>query len=300
MLGDMTGASQALDSLIDRYHSGNRLRVWSLVITVFGDAIVPRGGTVGMTALQELTDRMRIAPGALRAALSRLAKDGWVERDRLGRRSYYRLTPGSAATVLRAARRIYAPGPPYWDGGWTIAIAPEEPAPRRDARAGALSHVGFVKLSNGLFIRPDAPGRPSEDPALAEMFTLSARAGNVPGWVLQTCSDPGTDAAYGVLVSSLQPLERALSRGESLEPRESMVARTLLIHEWRRVLLRDADLPAELRPPGWTGEAARTLVKRLYARLIGPSESWLDDCDGRPDGPLPKPQIELRRRFADR
>ena len=37
-------AEAALESLIARLHKRGRPRIWSMVITVFGDAVVPRGG----------------------------------------------------------------------------------------------------------------------------------------------------------------------------------------------------------------------------------------------------------------
>jgi phenylacetic acid degradation operon negative regulatory protein len=40
--------------------------------------------------------------------------------------------------------------------------------------------------------------------------------------------------------------------------------RTLLIHEYRRVLLRDPNLPEALLPAGWPGLQARALCESLY------------------------------------
>ena len=291
-------ATRSLNALIERFHAGERLRVWSFIITVFGDAIVPRGGMVGMAALQGITDRMRISPGALRAALSRLAKDGWVERERHGRKSYYRLTPESAALFADAARRFYAFGPPAWNGGWSVAIAAEEPAVDRDERIVQLAKQGFVRLSNGLFVRPKTGGAETSAGSLTDMFVLDARATAMPDWVLQACSDPEIDVAYSVLAATIAPLEDALADGGSLSPLDAMVARILLIHEWRRVLLRDLNPPAALRPADWSLEAARPLVGSLYRRLLAPSERWLDTCDGRPDEALPAPEASLRSRFT--
>ncbi|MET0169130.1 MAG: phenylacetic acid degradation protein, partial [Aliihoeflea sp.] len=73
-------AQRALESMIDRLHQRGRLRVGSLVVTMFGDAIAPRGGRVALGVLQDLMGRLRVEPGALRTAMSRLASDGWVIR----------------------------------------------------------------------------------------------------------------------------------------------------------------------------------------------------------------------------
>lgn len=298
MNGVTDPATLALNALIDRFHAGDRLRVWSLVITVFGDAIVPRGGMVGMAALQDLGNRLRITSGALRAAMSRLAKDGWVERHRHGRKSYYSLAIDSAATFARAGQRIYAAEPPRWTKDCTIVLVPETAAIiGQNSGPAELTNVGFVKLAGGLYIRPALNG--GARPAITGdgRFVLEARAGEVPDWVRRACSRSDVGAAYVALATAITPLESALAGGGVLSPRDAMVARTLLIHEWRRVLLRDADLPAELRSADWPGEAARALVRRLYARLLTPSERWLDASDGRPSGPLPTPGASFRGRF---
>lgn len=292
-----TSANQAVDALIAQFHAGKRLRVWSLVITIFGDAIIPRGGMIGMAALQELTDRLGVAPGALRAAVSRLAKDGWIARHRHGRKSYYSLAPESAATSIRAAARFYAPDPPGWNGDWTVALAPDEPAADRETRDVALREAGFIRIGNGLYVRPigseAAIGAADDD-----MFVLDAQAEIVPDWVLRLCSDPEVADAYSNIVIGFAPLDAALAAGDTLSPLDAFIARTLLIHAWRRVRLRDVDLPQDLRPSDWPGDAARALVTRLYARLLDPSERWLDTCDGQPDAPMPKPDSTLERRFT--
>ena len=66
--------------MIDTLAALGDLRVWSVIITIFGDSVQPRGGTVAATTLARITGRMAIRPEALRVALHRLARDGWLER----------------------------------------------------------------------------------------------------------------------------------------------------------------------------------------------------------------------------
>ena len=56
-------------------------RTGSIVITVFGDAIVPRGGSVWLGTLLEFFKALDIDGGVVRTAMSRLAADGWLERE---------------------------------------------------------------------------------------------------------------------------------------------------------------------------------------------------------------------------
>ena len=71
-------------------------RTGSIVITVFGDAIVPRGGSVWLGTLLEFFEALDIDSGVVRTAMSRLAADGWLERNKVGRNSFYRLVQARA------------------------------------------------------------------------------------------------------------------------------------------------------------------------------------------------------------
>src|SRR4030088_856352 len=74
-------------------------RTGSIVITVFGDAIVPRGGSVWLGALLEFFTALDIDSSVVRTAMSRLTADGWFERTKVGRNSFYRLGGAPAAPL---------------------------------------------------------------------------------------------------------------------------------------------------------------------------------------------------------
>ena len=86
-------------------------RTGSIVITLFGDAIVPRGGSVWLGTLLEFFKTLDIDGGVVRTAMSRLATDGWLERNRVGRNSFYRLADKGRHTFDAATRHIYDPPP---------------------------------------------------------------------------------------------------------------------------------------------------------------------------------------------
>jgi phenylacetic acid degradation operon negative regulatory protein len=265
-------AEAALQRLIERLHRRGRVRVWSLVITIFGDAIVPRGGRVALGALQEVVGRLGVEPGALRTALSRLAGDHWVTRERNGRNSYYRLAESGRHSFDLATRRIYSGGPPQWDGSWTVAIAP----PGGDANAGSLAEAGFVKVEGRVYLRPETAGALPADQELAGMLVVHGTGAEHPEnlrilWPSEEIAD-----AYRSFTDAVKPLASALKDGGTLPPLAAMAARTLVIHGWRRVVLRDPGLPDALLPEDWPGEEARALVRAAYRALLQPSEEWLD------------------------
>ena len=77
-----------------------------------------------------------------------------------------------------------------------------------------------------------------------------------------------------------------------------MVARTLLIHEFRRVVLRDPHLPDTLLPARWPGHEAHRLCARVYHAVLPAAERWLDAHRLAGDGTLPPPEPALFRRLS--
>lgn len=270
-------ALTALERMIDRLHARGRLRVWSLVVTVFGDAVAPRGGQAPLTLLQDLMARLRIEPGAVRTAMSRLAADHWVSREREGRNSFYRLAEEGRHAFDLATRRIYAAGPPAWDGRWIVAVAPSpSDGARRNDRDRAMREIGFVPTGPGSWIRPHTDGADPADGLPAGLLVIAGEALRIPEGVTRLWALDGAAAGYRTLCAELAPLARALEGGGALSPLDATAARILVNHGWRRLVLRDPGLPAALLPQDWPGEEARALVRGLYARLARPSEAWLD------------------------
>src|SRR5437588_11864014 len=91
-------------------------RCGSTVITIYGDAIVPRGGCVWLGTLLAFFRSIEISEGVVRTAVSRLAADGWLERTRVGRKSFYRLAAHGQTTFAEAAARIFWTRPNHAGG----------------------------------------------------------------------------------------------------------------------------------------------------------------------------------------
>lgn len=71
-------------------------RTGSLIITFYGDAILLRGGSVWLGTLLAFLELLEIDGGVVRTAMSRLAADGWLDREKVGRKSFYRLAVNCA------------------------------------------------------------------------------------------------------------------------------------------------------------------------------------------------------------
>ncbi len=100
-------------------------------------------------------------------------------------------------------------------------------------------------------------------------------------WPLDRTAD-----AYLKFMKTFEPLRGWIGRREPLSDIDAFTARILLIHHYRRVVLRDPLLPTALLPADWPGRAARQLCGEIYRGLLPASEQWLDRNGSNENGPL--------------
>lgn len=271
-------------------------RTGSIAITVFGDAIVPRGGSVWLGTLLEFFETLDIDSGVVRTAMSRLAADGWLEREKVGRNSFYRLTRKGRQTFDVATRHIYDPPPSDWTGRFELLLIAK--AEDREAAREALKNAGFGSPLPGVWVAPSGVPLP---PEAASALRLEVSAEDEAGRRLLSESWPldRTAEAYVKFTRTFEPLRSWIGRRERLDEAEAFTARILLIHHYRRVVLRDPLLPMELLPRDWPGRAARKLCGEIYRALLRKSEQWLDRHGTNETGPLPPAGEALMRRFEE-
>lgn len=273
------------------------MRAWSLIITLYGDAIVPRGGSLWLGSLTDIMALFRIDAGHVRTAMSRLTADGWLERDRVGRNSYYRLTHREEGSFITATQRIYFADAPAFDGRLRLALL----GPGVDDRSAirpALERAGFAALTPTAYVAYADPSPPL--PETEGLFLVHADPRDDMHALADAAWKLGPLAAsYRAFVERFTPLDRALAADQPASSADALVARTLLVHEFRRIVLRDPGLPDALLPPDWPGAAARRLAGRIYRRLMDASEQFLDAHAEDRNGPIPPPQAGFSRRFAE-
>lgn len=247
-------------------------RTWSIIITLYGDAIVPRGGSVWLGTLLKFFNALGIADGVVRTAMSRLAADGWLKRTRVGRNSYYRLARKGEETFRRATEHIYRPSPPPWPGAFDLVFAGE--GANDEMFRAAMATAEFGSVAAGLFIAPAGAAIPQAS-GLARL-SVSGEADALRALAARSWPLGETGEAYRRFLAAFEPLRTALRAGGGPSDLDALVARVLLVHEYRRIVLRDPILPVEVLPPDWPGTAARVMCGEIYPRVLPGSERWLD------------------------
>lgn len=291
------------------------MRAGSLITTVFGDALLPRGGRIWLGSLIRLLAPLGVNERLVRTAVFRLVKDDWLEAHACGRRTDYALTPAGLRRFEDASRQIYAAQPPHWDRRWRLLLAVGEfTLKEREHLRQALAWQGFGQLGGDGFIHPGADLAGALDalagtgldglrgrlkPLLAASADLDGAADDgalvATAWRLETLA-----GVYATFVEHYLPIQDALrDHADALDDEVAFQLRTLLIHDFRRSLLRDPQLPAELLPAHWPGQQARHLCRDIYRRLLPASERHLARHVALACADAPAPPLGLDARFRD-
>lgn len=290
-------------------------RAKSLLVTVWGDAVAPHGAGVWLGSLIRLVAPLGLNERLVRTSVLRLTREGWFTVTRVGRKSYYGLTEfGHKALVADPPRRIYAAAPTPWDGTWHLVLAGLGNGTRRIDRETRLSlkreltWLGFGSVAHGVFAHP-SPDRAGVDRVLGKLGvadlveTMTAAPDRLRPErardLLQTCWDLDALAAgYRRFIERFRPIWQAIEKADAPDPETCFTLRALLIHEYRRIILRDPELPAELLSPDWAGGSARTLCRNLYRRVAPAAEQHVKNTLETADGPLPEPRPYYFQRFG--
>ena len=242
---------------LDQLIACGPLKVWSVVVTIFGDFSETRPERISGRVLDLLVGRLGITNQALRVALHRLRRDGWIETEKQGRTSNYFLTERGWSMTQAVRPAIYADtvdrSLPVW-----LAIAPpqlsaSEIADALPDEAVMVSNRTALLAGSACALEPDW---------LITGFTASW----LPDWVKGQLCDDELQAAYQALARATAAL--------TLPPESDLVDQTVLrlltVHHWRRLRLRHGPLPDLLLPPDWKGAQARRAVFDVLTALPRP------------------------------
>lgn len=302
-------AFPALETLVDNFRNRRPIRAGSLIITVYGDAILPRGGTVWLGSLINLLEPLGLNQRLVRTSVFRLSKENWLVADQVGRRSYYSLTGPGIRRFRKAFKRVYAEHNPEWDGRWLMAILSQLNQDERQKVRQELEWHGFGNLAPTVMLHPQMQ-KPELQTILQEFDSQNdvimledLGEGSVASRALrlqtrESWNLPKLAEDYQNFLDKFRPIWNHLKEKGNPTAEQCFQIRILLIHEYRRIILRDPELPDELLPGDWAGSAARQLCNNIYQRVWEGAELHMNDVLETAEGPLPPPNNKFFQRYG--
>jgi len=261
----------------------------SMIFTLYGDYIRHYGNHIWIGSLIRFLKEFGHNEQAVRAAVSRMSKQGWLQAKKKGNKSYYSLTEQGVERMDEAANRIFKFKPDEWDGKWRMLLytIPEEKRSIRDELRKELVWSGFGTLSPSCWISPN--NLEEKVHSLIKKYDISdyidifIASYDGPGenqrlveksWDLEEINEK-----YDEFISHYSQkfiIDRNKIRKGEITDAECFVERTKLVHEYRKFLFVDPGLPEELLPEKWYGNHAAMLFSDYYRELAEPANRFFE------------------------
>ena len=261
----------------------------SMIFTIFGDYIRNYGSKIWIGSLIRLLKEFGHNEQGVRVAVSRMVKQGWIQSEKQGNKSYYFLTDRGVQRMDEAANRIYKMKPNEWDGKWRILMytIPEDKRQLRDDLRKELLWSGFGSFSSGCWISPNDLEKQIN--RLIEKYDIDEYV----DFFISEYKGPKENQSLVEKSWQLEEIENKyeefiekyskqfivhqsiISRGE-MSDADCFVERTNLVHEYRKFLFIDPGLPKELLPSKWNGNHAALLFSQYYQVLAEPASRFFE------------------------
>jgi phenylacetic acid degradation operon negative regulatory protein len=259
----------------------------SLLLTILGEYVLPRGAAVWQETLVGALMSVGYTQQAARQAIARSVRDGWLSTERVGRRARLSLSTRTAELLATGASRIYSFGEPWeWDGRWLVLIlrVPEERREVRHQLRTRLAWAGLGSMGGGVWLTPHA-SREAELRAALREAPAAVATSFVASLGLFGSPDEVAAAAWDLdeVREHYEALIEDFAAIRPSTPETCFRMQTLLVHAWRKFPFLDPDLPAELLPSGWPRRRAHELFVDRHARWESPARAYFDELEaGRP------------------
>ena len=281
------------------------------MVTVWGDCVSPHGGTVWLRSLINLVEPLGLNDRMVRTAVFRLQKDKLLSSAKMGRKSFYSLTEGGRNRFAEATHRIYASGDILWNEKWVLVFAARRDMSEKENRIlqSELSWLGFGSFGAGIFAHPMI-SLSSLEMVLKELGLLGratilfgsslpqSEFGSPEALVRKGWNLENLDTDYKLFIDRFAPFLGLENQISADDEKKCFIIRSLLVHDYRRVLLRDPMLPAKLLPKRWNGNQAQTLFREIYQQIWEGAERHLLNVLENSTGRLPPASEEFKARFG--
>ena len=253
-----------VEGLVNGLHESERPRIGSVIISIYGDVVVPQHDKIELGVIQELSKYLRFESGAVHTALSRLCSDGWFVRTKNGRNVEYSITPENMKTVKEAAKRIYGPNFLPEPIKWNVVVF---------EKSNNVIPDNVHAINRKTWIVP-ADFKINECENKSVVLSVMGKVDEIPEWAVRNVVEPAITKEYEKLNELILPMKENIEIIKNLDGVNSIITRVLVIHFWRRIVLRHKPLYQNLMPHNWAGIKCTKAIKEVYHAVMENSQKW--------------------------
>lgn len=288
------------------------LSATSLVSSIYGDSILHRGGNISLASLIQLVEPFGFNDRAVRTAVFRLVKNEWLDSQKVGRTSFYRITDASRKVYVQAEQRIYNHQMRDWDHYWDLILLSSVEMENKVTLKKELEWLGFSSIATNVMAYPGFDQAKlqkllielnmMDQVVVFKAQTLDLWAGSSDtvarmlevNWPIDEIKQ-----RYLKFLEQFREIAALLNQEqEEISPQQAFLLRILLIHHYRRILLKDPSLPLELLPADWPAVNARNLSVNIYKRIFEQADEYFLSIAKTAEGSLPAINSNFYKRFG--
>ena len=300
-----------LKQIIDDFIQTEALSGTSLIMTIFGDCIFHRGGIISLASLIQLMDVFGFNERSVRTAVFRLVQNGWLMSEKIGRTSYYRVTESSRQRFIMADQKIYSFQHTEWDQKWDLVLLSSVELENKLVLKKELEWLGFANIATNVMAYPGCDQQKLQNLLLnlkmtdqvvvfkAETLQLwqesypTVKRMVATNWPVQELHQ-----RYEKFIADFREFFHLVEQEDELDPVQAFQLRILLIHQFRRILLKDPNLPFELLPSNWLSLNARNLSSNLYQTVVAAGDEFFMEIARTSEGSMPPVHPHFYKRFG--
>lgn len=211
-------------TLLDDLSCVDSIKTWSLIITMLGDFGNHGDASMSGKEINAILGHVGIKPEAVRVALHRLKKDGWLDTTKVGREVIYQLSKNGLEQTNAAYTDVYREDVKYPDG-WQLTLNPQYETALEEHKLH-----GIMLLKN-VFLIPHCELGESE-----QFLEIEFDKNAIPSWF----ENKLVPAKILNVAKELTLLaEHFLASSKSLNDLDRVAVRLLFLHHWRKMALKE-------------------------------------------------------------
>mgnify|MGYP006106339229 FL=1 len=239
-----------LKQCIDELICEDVLSGTSLIMSIFGDCIFQRGGVISLASLIQLMDAFGFNERSVRTAVFRLGQNDWLSSEKIGRTSYYRITDVSRERFATAHKKIYGLHQSEWDHKWDLVLLSSVELGNKTLLKKELEWLGFANISTNLMAYPSCDQQQLQNLLFNLKMTEQVvvfRAEALPLWqeshpTLKRMVEVNwpieqLHQRYDKFINDFRNI-LSLIEDDDFDALQAFQIRILLIHQYRRILLK--------------------------------------------------------------